>query len=475
MRAAFIRNFSIHLAQLASNQLFGILTFLVLSWHLGKEDFGLLNWYLALLLTVFSILSFGIDKIVVRKIASGEDPAQMAGLFLKHAVVSSAVVYLLIIFCAVIFGDALPDTTLLLILAAGKISVFLSTPFKQLALGLERFRWLLHMSVYSYIIKAVGLVILVLVTELQLMHVAILFMAAEWIELLIVRVIARRYALNPLPLRGYTRLFREAIPQAGVEIFAAALGRIDWILIGFLLTSVHVAEYSFAYKAFELSTLPLLAVGPMLIPFFTRMYGDRSGERAGMWQLLRYEIIAACFIGLSLVMFWVPVTDVLTNGKYGTVNQAVILILALAMPVLYVNNFFWTIHFAQARMKLILRAFAITCGFNIIANIVLLPVWGNEGAAIAYLASMMIHTALYLPYINRDRITRIAGMMAVYTILSLGSGFGAVLLISDPIGASFAATGCYLLVAAIIHFRRMKRPLVRASHPAPAEATAPTS
>ena len=58
--------------QLFLNQGLAFVLFIFLSNFLSGEDFGSLNWSLAFLLISFSVLSFGMDQLLVKKIASGE-------------------------------------------------------------------------------------------------------------------------------------------------------------------------------------------------------------------------------------------------------------------------------------------------------------------------------------------------------------------------------------------------------------------
>jgi len=170
-------------------------------------------------------------------------------------------------------------------------------------------------------------------------------------------------------------------------------------------TSVILAEYSFAYKVFEISTLPLLALGPLLLPKFTRrLTGGGSGEGSDdkeLQVLLRVEMIVASFIALLLNMLWMPFIDRMTGGKYGLVNVGNLFILSTGMPFLYLNNFLWSLNFAQGRLKLIFTISMIAFLVNFSGDILLIPIWQGFGAAIAYAAATMIQTLLYTVFTGR--------------------------------------------------------------------------
>src|ERR1700749_654186 len=147
MKNRFVRDISINSFQLIINQFCGLVIFYVLSVHLSKENFGALNWALAVLLTAFSILSFGIDQVSIKKIASGSDPKQILSIYLFHVLFAGLLFYGILLTGYVFLHIHLSQYYLLLFLGIGKLMIFFSTPFKQLANGLEKFRALLYMSV----------------------------------------------------------------------------------------------------------------------------------------------------------------------------------------------------------------------------------------------------------------------------------------------------------------------------------------
>ncbi len=62
MKRKVIRDISLNSVQVIINQLCGLVIFYILSVNLMKSDFGEINWSLAILLTMFNVLSFGIDQ-----------------------------------------------------------------------------------------------------------------------------------------------------------------------------------------------------------------------------------------------------------------------------------------------------------------------------------------------------------------------------------------------------------------------------
>ncbi len=405
MKKKFTRDISVNTLQLLINQVCGLVIFYVLSVFLDKKDFGEINWTLAVMLTLFGILACGIDQVVIKKIASGEDESSILSTYIFHVLFTGLTTYLILFAGRFFFPSFFAQHQLLLLIGIGKLMIFFSTPFKQLATGLEKFRPLLYMAVCSNIVRSLFLLLFVFLNHLNIQTVIIVFIAGDVCELLLSLFITNRILKIPVALQvnkgRYFALLKEAAPQLGVAVFTAIMARFDWIFLGIFTSNVIVANYSFAYKLFEVATLPMLVIAPMLIPRFTKIFHpDANGldhtKKADLFILLRVEMIVASFIALIVNILWIPVIDLLTSGKYGAVNKYSILFLSAAMPFLYYNNFLWTLNFAKGRLRMIFFIFLLSFLVNLAGAVILIPLFQAEGAALACLLAIVCQSLAYL-------------------------------------------------------------------------------
>jgi O-antigen/teichoic acid export membrane protein len=198
-----------------------------------------------------------------------------------------------------------------------------------------------------------------------------------------------------------------------------------------MVSAASLAEYSFAYKIFEISTLPLLAIAPLLIPRFTKLFKTDNHRQADLKQLIRIELIIAAFTGLMLNMCWNPLIDIATHGKYGSVNTTTIFILSLCLPLLYINNFLWTIFFVQNRLKMIFQSFLVTFCINVAADLVLIPFYKNQGAALAFLLACVAQAVFYLAN-DSMKLKGSFYTLIICTACAVFSGFAAKSLFQNP-------------------------------------------
>jgi len=413
MSPKLIRDISASSAQVLFNQVAGAAIFLITSAWLSKETYGEFNWSLAVMTFVISILSLRLEQIIVRKVAAREDPSKLLTLFTGHVVVGGLLFYGVLLAGYFIFPQFFKQHNILLILAISQLLSFFSSPSKQIANGKEDFRLLAWMSSIANIIRVCWLLIIVFTSLLTLRQLLIIYIISSLAELIfcLLLTVSRLHIKVRFhyQLKDYLLLIRESLPQAAGVFLNASIARIDWILLGLFSGNVITAEYSFAYRVFELSPLPLLIIAPILLSRFSRFFSTHSPEKLldhkkELGLLIRLEMIAATFIPLVLNIIWAPLMDGLTSHKYGEVNTINFLLLSFCLPFLYLNNLLWSVHFAQNHLKQILRISFLTFSIILIGDLFFIPLYNAKGAAAVYLAATV---AEYLNYMRTSFLSRV--------------------------------------------------------------------
>jgi len=396
MNSKLFKDVSWNTLQVLGNQVLGVFIFLLISRYLDKPVFGELSWSLALLTFITTILSLRLEQIIVRNVAAGDDASKMLTLFTAHNLVAGLAFFALLSAGIYLVPSFFDRHSLLWILSISQLLSFFSLPFRQLATGRAAFGWLALLSSISNLIRAGWFFWLAAFSGLTLRWVLIVFTISSGVEFFTGIYIGSRRLKTPLSLRwrfpDYTALLRTSLPQLGMVFLNALIARIDWILLGIFSTQAHTAEYSFAYRAYEFSPLPLLILAPFLLNRFARppLVSPRRLD-----LLVRMEMLLATLLPLLLVLAWSPLVDRLTYNKYGQTNALTFLILSCCIPFQYLINIYWTAEFACNRLSLIFKVTAVTGLIVVAGDCLLIPRYGGEGAALAYLAAMIIQYILY--------------------------------------------------------------------------------
>lgn len=406
MKGKLLKDISASTVQVIINQASSLVIFLITSTYLLKNVYGELNWCIAIITVIISLLSFGMEPIIVKRVAAGADIRETTGLYILHTLFTGLLFVISMLLISTITPLFFQTHSSFILLSVSFLLTYFASPFKQLANGKQWFHYLATMSSISNLVRAACLLLLIFTNSFSLHTVLLIFVASSLSELILsIWLMLKKTETALLKLswnrEKYFSLVKEALPQLGVAFFSISLARFDWIFLGIMTSKVITADYSFAYKVYELCTMPLLIIGPLLLPRYTTLFSQEQQnnlqeKKEYLFVFVRLEIILGSFIALLVNLAWVPVIDGITANKYGAVNVNTIFILSCSMPFLYVTNFLWTINFVQGHLKLILSIITMTFFLNLIGNIALIPLWQGAGAAIAFLIAIVIQTIIYM-------------------------------------------------------------------------------
>ena len=434
MTRKLLKDVSASAIQVLINQVLGLLVFLIISVDLPKEIYGELNWSIAVLTFATTILSLRLEQIVVKRSAAEQNSSKIMTLFMIHVLLTGAGFYLLLFLLSYIFPSFFTAHSLLLVVGISQLLSFFSSPFKQVANGKERFDYLAVMSSTANLVRAILLFSVIIIYHLNIQWLLIIFIISSFIELLvcffIVTCLMKIPLANKIHFTDYTLLLRQSLPQIGSAILMAGITRIDWILLGLFSTASLTAEYSFAYRVYELSPFPLLIIAPILLSRFSKYFASSNQsllvKKKELGLLVRTEMIAATLIPLVLNIMWTPVIDLITGNKYGAVNQTTFLILSFCIPFQYITNILWSAHFAQHRLKLIFRITLITFCITLVCDLLFIPLYNVKGAAFVYLAAIIIEYINYMRSSELSAIKETWQSLLICIIAACISGFVSV-------------------------------------------------
>lgn len=440
--------------QIVLNQFLGLVVFYLTSRFLSKDDYGELNWTIAFVSIVTAIIGLGTDYIILKRVASGQNIKQTIGLHIFHTLTAGLLLTFSIIIVKRAFPSFFEKHYLLTSVGISVLITFLTNPFKQLANGKEAFLQLAIMMVSNNMAKSLLLLTLLVSNTFTINKVVQIFILSSVVELITSVIIARKkFNVSIFPYFNgaqYRSLISEAFPQLGVMIFDSALARIDWIILGFATGPVATAEYSFTYKIFEISRLPMLILAPVILPKFIRYFGEEQLSTSKVDELnllIRIEAFISVIIPIFFCISWIPLMGTITGGKYGTSCAPIYLILSAAVPLHYYTNFLWTMAFAQRQMKLTFYITVIVSVFNVIINLILIPKIGTVGAAIAFLLSTILQLCLYKSLVKQQSLKvkiqpLISGIIIAITAIFLARSLFANVFLATLFGLTF-----YLVVS----------------------------
>ena len=441
VKGKLIKDISASTIQIGITQAVNLIIFYLISKYISKEDFGFYNWSTAVCTTVIAILSLGIDLIYVKRIASDHKTDVTKNLHFFHTLFTGGLLILLVFIYQLFFPLSKNGNLLFVFVLITQICFSLANSIKLFINGSEKYNYLARIALYINAIKLALFFAIFYFNCFTIYNILLVFIASYLLEFLYSYYFSNKISSSRIKpsadLKEYKQFIRESLPQLGVILFDSAIARIDWILMGILATSIQTAEYSFTFKIFELSKIPLIIIGPILLTRFSKMFKHEGvvipdDKKSQIQNLLNIEIFISMLIPIVMVCIWSETIDYLTNNKYGEVNRYTYMILAIAIPIHYLNNFLWTLGIAQNQLKTIMYNIIFISLLNTLMNLVLIPKYNSIGAALSYVIPSAIQFGIYYKTIRKNRIG--FDLRVPLQIIFLGSG---ILVVVKLIGVNF--------------------------------------
>ncbi len=414
---------------------------------LGVEGFGIFSYVLGLagLLTIFSDL--GMAPVVVRE--GAKDPALRARYF--STALGLSFILALISSVIIIFGTPLvtkfPVSQALIILIA---LVFVFDLFRGLA-GSAIFRASEKMegeATVNIVTQAVVVIAgFILVTKLRspeslALAYAIGSGAGLFLALLLIRGYVRQF-ISRFDKSLIKPLLAASIPMSLAAILGAVMINTDTVLLGWLTDAAQVGLFAAAQKPILLLYIIPSFIAAGIFPVLAR-FAESNQEKFRL--LTEKSLTAVLLFGLPIVAGLLLTTREIVDLLYGaeylpSVNAT--RILGLTLLAMFPMSMLTNGIFAYNEQKFLTKVGLIGVALNALLDVILIPVWGIAGCALATLSVQIVTSTLIwfkMQTLNRFAVLGSLKKVIIATLAMSVAVFGLVfanihILLIVPIAA----------------------------------------
>lgn len=266
----------------------------------------------------------------------------------------------------------------------------------------------------------------------------------------------RRPRLTP-GVKGLMRL-------AGPGVIAGGVVQIN-IVVGTMIASLQPGAVSWLYYADRVYQLPLgivgIAVGTVLLPDIAKRVraGDFSSVNNSQNRSLEFALVLTLPAAAALVLFALPITvGLFERGAFTAADSAATAVALAAfgagLPAFVLTRVFQPAFFARENTRTPMVFSAATVAVNVALSIVLFPLLGHVGVAIATSAASWVNVALLYAGLKRramfksdPRLKSALWRMALATLAMV-----AALYAGEWALAPFSAMGGWARVGALVAF-----------------------
>ncbi len=241
-------------------------------------------------------------------------------------------------------------------------------------------------------------------------------------------------------------IVRSGIPYASNVLATAVYQSADVVMMGFLFPPTQVGYYAAATTIFIPLTAVAAATAVTTQLQLAALYQEgRTAEAAQHTRLVNtWLLLLGGLLGIAVAGNRVLIASLVFGDRSGIVSWY-LLLLSLILPLRYLNNSLATTLTASGQQRGRSIAVAIAAVFNVVANIIALPVLGPRGAVYTTILTEFVISIAIVVAIWTSRKERVVTMIPaplawmVALILGLGITFVAPSTVAPPLTALAAA------------------------------------
>jgi O-antigen/teichoic acid export membrane protein len=382
-------------------------TTVVVVRHVTQSEYGIYSLAITVVGIVVMLSLLGLEGGVARYIGyfKGKDDVKRISAVgyssIKFALIAAIPLSLILFFtsdliAANIFhgsGLSLP----LKILAIGLPFSVLITVFTSIFRGLEK----VEVGVYfvNFLMPSIFLVLVLAVTlwwGFGFMAIIYAYLASILFTFIAISIYTRKRL--PFPLMGRDRgspvgreLLLFSLPLLATGSLGVIMSYTDTLMLGNMMTSGDVGLYNTAVPLAYLLILPNSALLIIYTPVISGLYARNLMNEIKRNYVIVTKWISSLVLPLFLVLFLFPETvlDLIYSSNYIPASIALrILALGQIINVFLGPNGATLISLGKTRFYMWV---SIVCaGVNVVLNILLIPLWGIAGAAVATSLSLVL-------------------------------------------------------------------------------------
>lgn len=351
---------------------------------LGPEKYGVFTLLLAFGLIAQLVADFGLYLTMTRDIA--RQPARCAEI-VSHTVSLRIFLLLCVFVLAVVVLPLLPSlygwrvAFIVMLVGLGFQSL------SQLLMGVYQYYgevW--RATAGDFLGRIIQLAILFILgmRAASVQVVTIVFavsagMAFVVHQLLLPTTAWWKVKVNPA---AWKKIATASWPLGLMLVLNAVYFRVDTVMLSFFWPATEVGRYGLAYRIIESSLFFPAMLGGLLLPRLSEAFGGGEIERAKNYidEAIRLLLVVGVLGGVVLGCFSQYVV-VMVAGVDFLGAASLLAILGVAMVVMFVGNIYGFALVALKKQLILLKLYAALVVFNIVANLMFIPVWGASAAA----------------------------------------------------------------------------------------------
>lgn len=400
----------------------GVFVGIYIARYLGPEQYGMLSYVLSICAFVLAIARMGMDATLTRELVEVGVSAIKTKVLMGTAfwMMNAAALLCYLATTLVFFGlDETHEIKLYIVIVC-------ASAFFTSFLSIDYFFQSQIKAKYSAICKSLALL------ASSVFKLVLIFNEAEIIWFVIASVFDHAvlslfllYAAHSTQKLSFIRhfscavarkMFHSAWPMMLTAVASLVFMRIDQIMIRNMLGLHELGIYSAAVKVYESWIILPYVISISLLPAIVKLkQGDETNYQRRLCQLFRFVIWLSALAAIIVTLFSTSIMTIAFGIEY--VSSASVLSIVMWTAIFTSMSSVSARYLIVEKME---RKIAVRTFFgavaNIALNIIMIPAYGIEGAAVATFICVLF-IAYIMDWLDKDLVTlRLIKRKAIFKI-----------------------------------------------------------
>lgn len=351
--------------------------------YLGKEGFGDYSTVLAFLSFFASLADLGLYHISTREISRPEAPEEkiIGNIFSLRLIASIGILALSPLIVLFLPYSSQVNHGILII----ALSLLFSSSYQVLN-GVFQKRLAMDKVAIAELagkVAQVGVIIIAATRQWSFEWIVSAVLFNMVVSFVIAFLWSRRYLKFSLQFDfSYWKSFlKESLPMGAAAVITFLYFKMDTILLSIMRSSSDVGIYNASYKVVEnLNFFPAMIVG-LVMPIMSRtVFHDWKKFEIVSNHTLKLFVILTVPLVIGTLFLSDGIVYLIGGDKFAE-SAEVLRILIFALVCMFFGHFFNATLIAGNLQRTLMFIFAFAAGFNVISNLIVIPVFSYIGAA----------------------------------------------------------------------------------------------
>jgi len=402
------KNIGILLLSQIITLILGFLYIIYIARYLGTSGFGILSFALAFTGIFVILVDLGLNMLTVREVSRDKS---LAGKYLGNTITLKIILALftLSLIFLVVNIVKYPQETVNVVYLIGFSLIFgsFSGIFNSIFQAYEKMEYQSYGQIINSFLMFAG-VLIAIYLGLDLYAFASIYFIVSIIVLIYSFVICSWKFVLPkieIDLNFWKLIILEALPFGLTSIFVLIYYYIDTVMISIIIPNFNaiIGWYSAAYRiVMPLSFIPAIFFSSVF-PVMANFYGtSEQSLNFAFEKSIKYMVIFGIPIA-TLITILANKIILLIYGESYFPSVIALQILIWTVPLIFIDSAFAYLFSSMNKQVTVAKIMAIVALFNILLNIILIPIYSYIGASFVTLASDLITLPLMMFVLSKTQ------------------------------------------------------------------------